>query len=94
MKVAQSGKVWDFFEGDDFTGKPETYKTRLKTAARKAGVDFNSTVVERSGKKVLKVLAFEMTGERAAAAPTAEPDANPDADGKNQKEREREQQFA
>jgi len=94
VKVAESGKVWDFFEGDDFNGKPETYKARLKTAARKAGVDFDSTVIEKSGKKVLKVLAFKMADERPGATPAAQPEASLAGDGKHDKERERNEQYA
>ncbi len=72
-KIARSGKVWNFIEGDDFKGKPETYKARLKTAARKEGVDFDSTVVEIDAKKVLKVLAFQTASTPARNTPGAAP---------------------
>ncbi len=68
MKVASSGKVWEFVEGEDFTGKPVSYRARLKTLARKAAVDFNSVEVERSGRKILKVKAFLLPETNAPQA--------------------------
>lgn len=56
--IASSGKVWDFIEGEDFTGKAGSYRARLKTAARKAGVDFDSQEVHKNGTTILKIKAF------------------------------------
>lgn len=64
QKIAQSGRVWEFIEGEDFTGKASSYRARAKTAARKVGVDFNSAEVKRNGKTVLKILAFTVERER------------------------------
>jgi hypothetical protein len=77
-KIAQSGRVWEFIEGEDFTGKASSFRARAKTAARRCGVDFESAEVERGGKTVLKILATVMepgsdprvddTGESRVAA--------------------------
>lgn len=56
--IAGSGKVWDFIEGEDFNGKVASFRARLKTAARKSGVDFDSVEVRRHGTRILKVKAF------------------------------------
>jgi ribosomal protein L12E/L44/L45/RPP1/RPP2 len=98
-KVAQSGKVWNFIEGEDFKGKPETYRTRLKTAARKEGVDFESAVVEIDGKQVLKVLAFLMDakpsgGAAAAASVDGETGGKADRERDGEKPREEATQYA
>ncbi len=75
-KIAQSGRVWEFIEGEDFTGKASSFRARAKTAARKIGVDFESHEVQRGEQTVLKVLAFMV--ERSKAEPDA-PAAAPDA---------------
>lgn len=72
VKIAQSGRVWEFIEGEDFTGKAASFRARAKTAARKCGVDFESAEVERGGKAVLKILAFMMNAEQREAAETTE----------------------
>jgi hypothetical protein len=79
VKIAKSGKVWDFIEGEDFTGKTASYRARKKTEARKVGVDFESVETQRANKTVLKILAFPIAGMPADQAPgkvravTAEP---------------------
>jgi hypothetical protein len=81
VKIAQSGRVWEFIEGEDFTGKASGFRGRAKTAARKLGVDFESHETERGGKAVLKILAHMMpaaerqrqAGAREQATPPADP---------------------
>ena len=68
VKIAESGRVWEFVEGDDFTGQASSFRARAKTAARKLGVDFESAEVQRGGKAVLKILARMMPARRASAA--------------------------
>ena len=75
VKIAQSGRVWEFIEGDDFTGKASSFRARAKTAARKLGVDFDSTEVQRGEVTVLKVLAF-MVSDRRQGEPAAAPAAH------------------
>ena len=85
VKIAQSGRVWEFIEGEDFTGKASSFRARAKTAARKLGVDFESTEVQRGEVTVLKVLAFMVSDRRQvepgepAAAPAADDAAADDA---------------
>jgi hypothetical protein len=79
VKIARSGRVWEFIEGEDFTGKASSFRARAKTAARKLGVDFDSAEVKRGDKTVLKVLAHLMSGEQRAQA-SASADAGSDAD--------------
>jgi len=80
VKIAQSGRVWEFIEGEDFTGKASSFRARAKTAARKRGVDFDSAEVKRGDKVVLKVLAHLMSGERQAqASASADSESNADA---------------
>lgn len=99
-KIAKSGTVWDFVKGEDgdFTGKPETYKGRLKTEARKVGVDFESTVVEKNGVTILKVLAFEMNGggkgDKPAAAQHHEASIGGDHEGARETDSERDRLAA
>jgi hypothetical protein len=81
VKIAQSGRVWEFVEGDDFTGQASSFRARAKTAARKLGVDFESHESQRGGKAVLKLLARVMpaaerqphAGAREHAMPPADP---------------------
>ena len=40
-KIARSGRVWEFIEGDDFTGKASSFRAREDRGA-KIGVDFES----------------------------------------------------
>jgi hypothetical protein len=68
VKIAQSGRVWEFIEGEDFTGQASSFRARAKTAARKLGVDFDSAETQRGGKAVLKILAFVMSAKRAPEA--------------------------
>jgi hypothetical protein len=68
VKIAQSGRVWEFIEGEDFTGQASSFRARAKTAARKLGVDFESVETQRGGKTVLKILAFMMDTERQPEA--------------------------
>ena len=83
VKIAQSGRVWEFIEGEDFTGKASGFRARAKTAARRLGVDFESDETERGGKAVLKILARMLpaaerqpeAGAREHATPPAEPAA-------------------
>jgi hypothetical protein len=81
VKIAESGRVWEFVEGDDFTGQASSFRARAKTAARKLGVDFESAEVQRGGKAVLKILARMMpAAERqpqAGAREQATPPTNP-----------------
>lgn len=70
VKIAQSGRVWEFIEGDDFTGQASSFRARAKTAARKLGVDFESHESQRGGKAVLKILAFMIDTERQPVART------------------------
>jgi hypothetical protein len=74
-KIAQSGRVWEFIEGEDFTGKASSYRARAKTTARKLGIDFNSTEVQRGGKTVLKILAFTIEPNRPHDTTTPAPPA-------------------
>jgi len=79
VKIAQSGRVWEFIEGEDFTGQAASFRARAKTAARKLGVDFESVETSRGGKAVLKILAFMMETERrpkAGASAQSTPAAN------------------
>ena len=71
-KIAQSGRVWEFIEGEDFTGKASSFRARAKTAARKIGVDFESAEVQRGEQTVLKVLAF-MVADRGQGEPDVPP---------------------
>jgi hypothetical protein len=81
VKIAQSGRVWEFVEGDDFTGQASSFRARAKTTARKLGVDFESAEMQRGGKAVLKILARMMpaaerqpqAGAREQATPPADP---------------------
>jgi len=68
-QIAQSGRVWEFIEGEDFSGKASSYRARAKTTARKLGVDFNSIEVQRGGKTVLKILAFTIEREHHTSTP-------------------------
>jgi hypothetical protein len=77
VKIAQSGRVWEFIEGDDFTGQVSSFRARAKTAARKVGVDFESAEMQRGGKAVLKILAFMMETERRPQAGAREPATSP-----------------
>ena len=68
--------MWEFIEGEDFTGSAANFRARAKTAARRQGVDFNSVQRQRGDKAVLKILAFMMPVERpteAAIAPAVAP---------------------
>jgi len=71
-KIAGSGRVWEFIEGEDFTGKASSFRARAKTAARKIGVDFESAEVQRGERTVLKVLAF-MVADRGQGEPDVPP---------------------
>lgn len=68
VKIAESGKVWDFIEGEDFTGKVESFRSRKKTEARKAGVDFDSREVVKNGTTTLKIKAYLLTQEPVSDA--------------------------
>jgi hypothetical protein len=72
-KIAQSGRVWEFIEGEDFTGKASSFRARAKTAARKSGVDFESAEVQRGDQTVLKVLASFMVADGRGDEPDAAP---------------------
>lgn len=79
VEIAQSGRVWEFIEGEDFSGQALSFRARAKTAARKLGVDFESVETQRGGKAVLKILAFMMAtghrpeaGARAKSTPTTD----------------------
>jgi hypothetical protein len=72
-RIAQSGRVWDFLEGEDFNGNIASFKARKKTEARKAGIDFESVVVQRAGKSVLKILASPITHKPARTASATTP---------------------
>jgi hypothetical protein len=69
VTIAGSGRVWEFREGEDFTGKLASFRARKKTEARKAGIDFDSVEAQRAGKSILKILAFPITSNPATAAP-------------------------
>ena len=56
-KIARSGRVWEFIEGEDFNGNASGFRARAKRAARNCGVDFDHIEVKRGDKTVLKVLA-------------------------------------
>jgi hypothetical protein len=77
VKIAQSGRVWEFVEGDDFTGQASSFRARAKTTARKLGVDFESAEMQRGGKAVLKILAFTMETERQPQAGAREQATTP-----------------
>jgi hypothetical protein len=68
VKIAESGKVWDFIEGEDFAGKVESFRARKKTEARKAGVDFDSREVVKNGITTLKIKAHLVTHRRVSRA--------------------------
>jgi hypothetical protein len=78
-QIAHSGKVWDFTEGEDFTGKASSYRARLKTAARKAGVDFDSREITKNGRTILKVKAFRLT-EKPVRPVNSQPAETPELD--------------
>jgi hypothetical protein len=84
-KIAESGKVWDFIEGEDFTGKVSSYRARLRTAARKSGVDFDSREVQKNGRTILKLKAFRLTEKplrpvKSQSAGEPEPAQKPELD--------------
>ena len=74
-RITASGRVWEFLEGEDFTGKVGSFRSRKKTEARKEGFDFDSVEIRRAGKTVLKVLARPL-GDKPAKAPRAETTAS------------------
>jgi len=78
VRLAESGHVWEFVEGQDFKGSAANFRARKKTEARKSGVDFNSTEVQRNGKTVLKVLAFKIPDGAAQDTPPTQNDADAD----------------
>jgi hypothetical protein len=69
-RMKTSGRVWEFVEGEDFTGRAESFRSRKKTEARKEGFDFDSVEIRRSGKTVLKVLV-RPAGDKPAREPRA-----------------------
>jgi hypothetical protein len=77
VKIAQSGRVWEFIEGEDFAGQASSFRARAKTAARKLGVDFESVEAERGGKAVLKILAFMMPERQPQSVASAGPMPTP-----------------
>ncbi len=97
-KIARSGKVWEFIEGEDFDGKVSGFRARKKTEARRAGFDFEYREVERDGKVVLKFKAFPLaatSGSEGAAAATADGSGEKrEKASESEPEREREAQFA
>lgn len=96
-KIAESGKVWEFVEGEDFEGKVGGFRSRKKTEARKAGFDFEYREVQRDGKVVLKFKAFPLAdsnGAGASSAASAEtPGEKREKGSESDPEREREAQL-
>lgn len=78
-RIAASGRVWEFLEGEDFKGSSASFRARKKTEARKVGVDFESVETQRAGKIILKLLAFSITNKptRATAIQSARAETPP-----------------
>ena len=72
-QIARSGVVWEFIQGEDFNGNASNFRKRAKTAARKNGVDFDSVETHRTGKAVLKILAYMINDEPQPQTATPTP---------------------